>query len=199
VTVSEKRRRYTRSSICGKGQDQVRRLVAGPGVYICDQCIELCQEVLNEETGATLKPEPGQREHLVRMRGVRRSSRRARLWLPAAALVAGLLIGQRMAQLDCSARARRWRRTQLLLPDGLPKTGNSKLVLAAGESKRRDRFGSLPSEPGVGCHGPSPLLGDRPAPYLPIRPRGASLLRAKVPEVSHDPQRRGILAMVGDA
>jgi ClpX C4-type zinc finger len=110
VTVSEKRRRYTRCSFCGKGQDQVRRLVAGPGVYICDQCIELCQEVLNEETGAKLKPEPGQWEHLVRTGDVRRSSRRARLWLPAAALVAGLLIGQRMAQLDCSASGRRRRR-----------------------------------------------------------------------------------------
>ncbi|MGH7903558.1 MAG: ATP-dependent Clp protease ATP-binding subunit ClpX [Candidatus Dormibacteraceae bacterium] len=43
------RRRYTRCSFCGKGQDQVRKLVAGPGVYICDQCIDLCQEVLEED------------------------------------------------------------------------------------------------------------------------------------------------------
>ena len=35
-------------NFCGKGQDQVRRLVAGPGVFICDQCIELCNEVLRE-------------------------------------------------------------------------------------------------------------------------------------------------------
>jgi ATP-dependent Clp protease ATP-binding subunit ClpX len=45
----EDRRRYTRCSFCGKGQDQVRKLVAGPGVYICDQCIDLCQEVLEED------------------------------------------------------------------------------------------------------------------------------------------------------
>jgi ATP-dependent Clp protease ATP-binding subunit ClpX len=38
-----------RCSFCGKGQDQVRRLVAGPGVYICDQCIKLSQDVLEEE------------------------------------------------------------------------------------------------------------------------------------------------------
>lgn len=38
-----------RCSFCGKTQDQVRRLVAGPGVYICDECIELCQEILEEE------------------------------------------------------------------------------------------------------------------------------------------------------
>lgn len=36
-------------SFCGKMQDQVRKLVAGPGVYICDECIELCNEIIEEE------------------------------------------------------------------------------------------------------------------------------------------------------
>jgi len=36
-------------SFCGKYQDQVRRLVAGPGVYICDECIELCNDIIAEE------------------------------------------------------------------------------------------------------------------------------------------------------
>ena len=36
-------------SFCGKTQDQVRKLVAGPGVYICDECIELCNEIIEEE------------------------------------------------------------------------------------------------------------------------------------------------------
>ncbi|MDJ0626355.1 MAG: ATP-dependent protease ATP-binding subunit ClpX [Candidatus Caenarcaniphilales bacterium] len=36
-------------SFCGKSQDQVRKLIAGPGVYICDECIELCNEILSEE------------------------------------------------------------------------------------------------------------------------------------------------------
>ena len=36
-------------SFCGKSQEQVRRLVAGPNVYICDECIELCQDIINEE------------------------------------------------------------------------------------------------------------------------------------------------------
>lgn len=36
-------------SFCGKPQDQVRRLIAGPGVYICDECIELCQDIITEE------------------------------------------------------------------------------------------------------------------------------------------------------
>ncbi len=34
---------------CGKTQTQVRKLVAGPGVYICDECIELCTEIVQEE------------------------------------------------------------------------------------------------------------------------------------------------------
>lgn len=39
-------------SFCGKPQEQVRKLVAGPGVYICDECIELCSEIVVEELGA---------------------------------------------------------------------------------------------------------------------------------------------------
>ncbi len=38
-------------SFCGKNQEQVRKLVAGPGVYICDECIELCNEIIEEEIG----------------------------------------------------------------------------------------------------------------------------------------------------
>ena len=36
-------------SFCGKTQEQVKRLVAGPGVYICDECVELCNEIIEEE------------------------------------------------------------------------------------------------------------------------------------------------------
>ena len=42
-----------RCSFCGKTQDEVSRLIAGPGVYICDECIELCFEIIDEE--ASLK------------------------------------------------------------------------------------------------------------------------------------------------
>ncbi|MEI8333493.1 MAG: ATP-dependent Clp protease ATP-binding subunit ClpX [Chloroflexota bacterium] len=38
-----------RCSFCGKGQEQVRKLIAGQGVYICDECINLCQEIIEEE------------------------------------------------------------------------------------------------------------------------------------------------------
>lgn len=38
-----------RCSFCGKPQDQVKRLIAGPNVYICNECIELCQEIIEEE------------------------------------------------------------------------------------------------------------------------------------------------------
>ncbi|HZY08055.1 MAG TPA: ClpX C4-type zinc finger protein, partial [Ilumatobacteraceae bacterium] len=36
-------------SFCGKSQKQVKRLIAGPGVYICDECIDLCNEIIEEE------------------------------------------------------------------------------------------------------------------------------------------------------
>ncbi|MDR2157225.1 MAG: ATP-dependent Clp protease ATP-binding subunit ClpX [Clostridiales Family XIII bacterium] len=36
-------------SFCGKPQDQVKRLIAGPNVYICDECVELCQDIIREE------------------------------------------------------------------------------------------------------------------------------------------------------
>ena len=36
-------------SFCGKSQKQVKKLIAGPGVYICDECIDLCNEILDEE------------------------------------------------------------------------------------------------------------------------------------------------------
>lgn len=42
-------KKQLKCSFCGKSQDQVKRLVAGPGVYICDECIELCQEIIDEE------------------------------------------------------------------------------------------------------------------------------------------------------
>src|SRR3954468_18931329 len=36
-------------SFCGKSQKQVKKLIAGPGVYICDECIDLCNEIIEEE------------------------------------------------------------------------------------------------------------------------------------------------------
>jgi hypothetical protein len=42
-------------SFCGKSQQQVRKLIAGPGAYICDECVGLCNEIIAEEPG-----EPGQ-------------------------------------------------------------------------------------------------------------------------------------------
>jgi ATP-dependent Clp protease ATP-binding subunit ClpX len=42
-------RKQLRCSFCNKSQDQVRKLIAGPGVYICDECIEICSEIIEEE------------------------------------------------------------------------------------------------------------------------------------------------------
>lgn len=44
-------------SFCGKDQDQVKKLVAGSGVYICNECIELCSEIVEEELAQTTSEE----------------------------------------------------------------------------------------------------------------------------------------------
>lgn len=55
---------HLKCSFCGKSQEQVRKLIAGPGVYICDECVDLCNEILDEElfnsapTQATQRKEP---------------------------------------------------------------------------------------------------------------------------------------------
>ena len=42
-------KRQLKCSFCGKNQEQVKRLIAGPNVYICDECVELCDEIIQEE------------------------------------------------------------------------------------------------------------------------------------------------------
>ena len=41
-------------SFCGKSQRQVKKLIAGPGVYICDECVRLCDEIITEEPMTSL-------------------------------------------------------------------------------------------------------------------------------------------------
>ena len=44
-------------SFCGKSQDEVKKLIAGPSVYICDECIQLCNEIIAEEYGQEAEKE----------------------------------------------------------------------------------------------------------------------------------------------
>ena len=44
-------------TFCGKTQKQVKKLIAGPSVYICDECIELCNEILEEELAEVVESE----------------------------------------------------------------------------------------------------------------------------------------------
>jgi len=56
---------HLKCSFCGKSQEQVRKLIAGPGVYICDECVDLCNEILDEElfdTGAAASAATPRRE-----------------------------------------------------------------------------------------------------------------------------------------
>ncbi|MDV2480244.1 MAG: ATP-dependent Clp protease ATP-binding subunit ClpX [bacterium] len=48
-----------RCSFCGKSQDDVKKLIAGPTVYICNECVELCGEIITEETSQTQTSEGG--------------------------------------------------------------------------------------------------------------------------------------------
>ena len=48
MTTGSKGGKPYRCSFCGKSQDQVRKLIAGQGVYICDECITLCREIIDE-------------------------------------------------------------------------------------------------------------------------------------------------------
>ncbi|HKT54116.1 MAG TPA: ClpX C4-type zinc finger protein, partial [Caulobacteraceae bacterium] len=41
-------------SFCGKSQHEVRKLIAGPTVFICDECVELCMDIIREESKTTL-------------------------------------------------------------------------------------------------------------------------------------------------
>ena len=44
-------RKKLKCSFCNKSQEQVRKLIAGPNVYICDECIEICSEIIQDEIG----------------------------------------------------------------------------------------------------------------------------------------------------
>lgn len=67
---------HLKCSFCGKSQEQVRKLIAGPGVYICDECVDLCNEILDEElfdsSAAVPQPSP-RREQRPEKRAVRSS------------------------------------------------------------------------------------------------------------------------------
>jgi len=45
-------------SFCGKNQNEVRRLIAGPSVYICDECVDLCNDIISEEAIVAEPPKP---------------------------------------------------------------------------------------------------------------------------------------------
>ena len=63
-----------RCSFCGKSQEQVRKLIAGQGVYICDECINLCQEIIEEEMLEAPKARPRSRSSRTRARSRARST-----------------------------------------------------------------------------------------------------------------------------
>ena len=49
-------------SFCGKSQHEVKKLIAGPSVFICDECIDLCNEIIRDELPASTEPKDGNSE-----------------------------------------------------------------------------------------------------------------------------------------
>ena len=47
--VDHPTRRKLRCSFCGKREDEVEKLIAGPGVFICNECVDLCNRIITEE------------------------------------------------------------------------------------------------------------------------------------------------------
>ena len=52
--MSERDGDMLRCSFCGKSQHEVRKLIAGPTVFICDECVELCMDIIREENKTSL-------------------------------------------------------------------------------------------------------------------------------------------------
>jgi ATP-dependent protease Clp ATPase subunit len=61
VEATQTYKRVYRCSFCGKAQTEVKTLVSGPGVFICDECVELCQEIIAKEaaTAVSTQTVPG--------------------------------------------------------------------------------------------------------------------------------------------
>jgi ATP-dependent Clp protease ATP-binding subunit ClpX len=90
-----------RCSFCGKSQDEVGQLVAGPAVYICDECIDLCCEILAENPDSIVVPgeleqAPFYRRYVAN--AIDKSSARTYA-SPLIALAAGIVVGLLFAHL----------------------------------------------------------------------------------------------------
>ena len=74
VEVTQTRKRVYRCSFCGKSQEEVKTLIAGPGVFICDKCVRLCQSIIArksptqapQEAPTSLLPDNAPTENLLK-------------------------------------------------------------------------------------------------------------------------------------
>ena len=48
--TEEKKEKTLLCSFCGKNQNEVKKLIAGPSVFICDECVDLCNDIIQEES-----------------------------------------------------------------------------------------------------------------------------------------------------
>src|SRR5450830_1325180 len=94
-------------SFCGKLQDQVKKLVAGPGVYICDECIELCNEIIEEELSEDLGldvgdiPKPKEIKEILDQYVIGQESAKSPFLLRFTTIIKGLISAVRSMMLSC--------------------------------------------------------------------------------------------------
>ena len=77
--MSPKKSDSLHCSFCGKGQREVKKLIAGPNVYICDECIQLCNDIIAEEVEKE-KAQAGHQRRWARDGGNAPSADRAKGW-----------------------------------------------------------------------------------------------------------------------
>ena len=53
VEATQTRKRVYRCSFCGKSQEEVKTLIAGPGVFVCDECVQLCQAIIDKNAASS--------------------------------------------------------------------------------------------------------------------------------------------------
>lgn len=86
-----------RCSFCRKSQSEVKKLIAGPGVYICNECIDICNEIIEDDMAALGDVAAGERKH-------KRSAATQEPLPPADARMVKLFIRQIEEFLDENAR-----------------------------------------------------------------------------------------------
>ena len=146
-------------SFCGKSQKQVRKLIAGPGVYICDECIDLCNEIIEEELTETAELSF---DHLPNPREIR-------------AFLDDYVVGQESAKKILSVAVyNHYRRIQYQQSMGVGRRdeielAKSNILLLGPDRVRQDAPRADPRPAAQRARSPSPTPPPSPRPVTSVR------------------------------